>query len=217
MKKLVTILTMMIVLVCAVFADPEVSLNITAMLTAQVPSFRMAIASDTNVTSAAAVYSDSTIGASTANSTLSNTSLNSLIASSETVSVDIALSQVANARLTGTGVSYVLSVEATDLILQSNGADVANPTATEKFTVADTTPAITRASETLTTTVNSVPITVATITASDNALTIAYSGFVAASTANPRDLGSFTVSWNANESAVAGNYKAAITLFVSSN
>ncbi|MBR1582567.1 MAG: hypothetical protein IJ663_02310 [Spirochaetales bacterium] len=216
MKKLVTILTIMIVLVGAVFADPEATLNITAMLTAQVPSFKMAITSDSSVTSAAAVYSDSANGPTTANSTLSTASVNSLIAESGTVTVNVSLSQVENARLTGTGASYILSVVASDLILQSNGANVASPTIFQKFTVVDSTPAITRASETLTTLVNSNPVQVATISAVDNELTVSYEGFVAASTNNPVQLGTFSASWNANESAAAGDYKATITLSISS-
>ena len=218
MRKLIAILAVVIVLVGTVFAaDPQATLNIPATLTAQNPSFKMAITSASTVTGAAEVFSDSEVGATSANSALTDASIQALLADSGTVSIDISLSQVANARLTGTGAAYTLRVEVTDLILQSNGSDVSdNPAAYQKFTVVDDTPAITRASETLTTLVNSNPVQVATLTASNNTLTVSYQGFVAASTNNPVPLGTFSATWNANKSASAGDYKATVKLFITS-
>ena len=120
MKKLITILMVMIVLVCSVYADIQTSLDLYILLTAQVPSFRLSITSDTDVTSAASL--DSGSGASPS-SALSASSLETLLSSSGQVTVNFALSQITNARLTGSHAStYTLSVETTDLILQVNGA-----------------------------------------------------------------------------------------------
>lgn len=213
MKKLITIFTVLIVLVCSVCADIQTSLDLHILLTAQVPSFRLSITSDTDVTSAASL--DSGSGASPS-SALSASSLETLLSSSGQVTVNFALSQITNARLTGSHAStYTLSVETTDLILQVNGADVENPDSSQKFSVVNENPDIYIASETLITTSNSEDFTVARISSSDNELTVEYLGFVAASSNNPRSLGNFSVSWSANEDAIPGEYKAAIKLLIS--
>lgn len=214
MKKLIAILTVMIVLVCSVFADIQTSLDLHIMLTAQVPSFRLSITSDTDVTSAA--YLDSSNSGTSPSSALSSGSLETLLSSSGQVTVSFSLSQITNARLTGSHASrYLISVEATDLILQVNGADVENPDSFQKFSVVNESPDIYIASENLITTSNSEDFTVAEISSSDNELTVEYLGFVAASSNNPRSLGTFSVSWNANEDAIPGEYKAAIKLLIS--
>ena len=213
MKKLITIFTVLFVLVCSVCADIQTSLDLHILLTAQVPSFRLSITSDTDVTSAASL--DSGSGASPS-SALSASSLETLLSSSGQVTVNFALSQITNARLTGSHAStYTLSVETTDLILQVNGADVENPDSSQKFSVVNENPDIYIASETLITTSNSEDFTVARISSSDNELTVEYLGFVAASSNNPRSLGNFSVSWSANEDAIPGEYKAAIKLLIS--
>ena len=219
MKKLIAILTIAIVLVGAVFAtDPDASITITANVASQTPSFKMSITSDTTITGAAVVYTDPTVvagGSATATSALASGSVTTLLGASGSLSVAFSLQQVAPARLTGTGASYKLKVEATDLILQGTNGDVASPTTQQKFGVVDDTPDVTRASETLTTTVNSNAVTVANLSHSGNELTVVYNGFVDASTTAPKNLGTFSVSWNANQSAVPGDYKATIKLFVS--
>ena len=213
MKKLIAILTVMIVLVCSVFADIQTSLDLHIMLTAQVPSFRLSITSDTDVTSAASLDSGSGTSPSSA---LSAGSLETLLSSSGQVTVSFSLSQITNARLTGSHAStYTLSIEATDLILQDNGADVEDPDDFQIFPVDNKNPDIYIASETLITTSNSEDFTVAAISSLDNELTVEYLGFVAASSNNPRSLGTFSVSWNANEDAIPGEYKAAIKLLIS--
>ena len=213
MKKLIAILTVMIVLVCSVCADIQTSLDLHIMLTAQVPSFRLSITSDTDVTSAASLDSGSGTSPSSA---LSAGSLETLLSSSGQVTVSFSLSQITNARLTGSHAStYTLSIEATDLILQDNGADVEDPDDFQIFPVDNKNPDIYIASETLITTSNSEDFTVARISSSDNELTVEYLGFVAASSNNPRSLGNFSVSWSANEDAIPGEYKAAIKLLIS--
>ena len=206
MKKIAAILTIMIILAGSIFADNlEKSFNVTIMLSAQVPSFKLGIASDSSVASAGAYYSDPANASSNASSSLSNESIANLLLPNETVEVSFSLRQVANSRLTGTDASYTLSVEAT----------VSNPTSYQMFAVDVEEPAISLVRDTLTTTVNNQPVIVANLSSYGNELTIEYDGFVAASINKPVALGTFSVIWHSNEDAVPGDYKASIKLTVS--
>lgn len=228
MKKLITILAILVVLVGTVFAtDPapqsgSAVIDITATIEEVTPFFVLRLTKDDAVKSAAT----SEVKASSpthGESGLSEASIEALSAGTAvTVSFDIF--QRTMARLSSNATlnhSYTFTITATDLILQVNSANVSSPANNQKFGVVQAHPAVNAletnaaAAQTITQTQGQTAITTATVTGSaagTGTLGVVYDGMVPASTI----LGNFQVSWNGNIAAVPGDYKATVTMEVTS-
>lgn len=207
MKKLITILTVMIVLVGAAFAAETpvgtAKIDVTATITAREPNFRLAVTAGENYTLGNPSYSDvaetPTAGSATINPDALKTTGNN-------VTVNFAIQQIAEAV---TYKKYYFTVNASVLELQEDAnntvAHIAEmETASKTITVATATPTITAA-------------TIATVTKSDDGVKISqkYNGIrVNATSGAPVAVGTFSVVYNGNTEAVPGTYKGDVTLTV---
>jgi len=216
MKKFLIALLMMAVVLTGVFAtdgykapDTKASsngtaqINITTSIKEEWPKFQLATKTGATVVTNNV---DSTVGNNT-EAVLTATDLADV--ADATRSVGFAINQVSDSR---TKDNYVLTVTATDLVLvaKANGDAVsfdAEHTADQKFTVVSGTPAVTAASGNTVTNI--------TPSAAANALTTHYNG-KKVKTNSAIELGTFTVEWNTNTDAEAGDYEAHIILTVTS-
>ncbi len=217
MKKLIAILTIMIVLVGAVFAATptgNAAILVTSSIEPVEPTFKMytaqvsvELANQTAEQARTAALAGSA-HVITANALLENNQ-----------AVVFTVQQLTNSRSVKT---YTLSAAATDLVLykyqDANGDDVLvsetpHPAtdAEKKFTV-DATTVNTFANGSLTS---------AQATYGGTAIekTITYKGTFIDTTSDgkaPIDVASFTCTWGANPIAVTGDYRATVTLTISS-
>lgn len=227
MKKLITILTIMIVLVGAVFAtDPTegtAAINITASITEQFPTFKLNTKAGEAAIGSAAENAVSTAAHEAGTTALTADSVQALSVNGTDVSVKFQITQTADARLNANSSKhvYTFGVSATSLILQINSADKENYGATERFMVVDATPAINakdsaNAEGTITVADDNTQdhaqanIETASIAGGDGTMTVTYAGFVPSGTV----LGNFEVGWHGNAAAAPGSYKATIRLSV---
>jgi len=208
MKKIITILAIMIVLVGAVFADPTVAgsnasdgtaqMIIKTTVTEQFPTF--ALKTTNNASGSASVVANPFEAEAPENATADD----ALIAASGTYAVTFGIYQTTTSR---TSALYSFSYTATDLVLTdlADGTHVRNvgtevQDATEKFTINAT------SGVTVNTSTGFAPKAGA-----GNEHIIHYTGSnVAANT----DVATFTVTWNKGNDQKAGDYKALITLTV---
>ena len=215
MKKILIALLMMAVVLAGVFAADgykapatkasstgTAQINITTSIKEEWPKFQLATKTgvDANVTndvnSTAGDHTDAVIIGDLTDET------------TDTRSVGFAINQISDSR---TKDNYTLTVAATDLLLVKKADDTvvafdAEHTADQKFSLAtgSAAPAVTAA--TGATVTNIAP------TASGAVLTTHYNGKKVKT--DLTELGTFTVTWNANSDAEAGDYEAHITLTV---
>lgn len=217
MKKFVVFVLVALIALSCVFATdgykaPETKtasngtaqINITTSIKEEWPKFQLATTSGVD---ANAVNAVNATDADFTAAVLTATDLADVADS--TRSVGFAINQISDSR---TKDNYVLTVTATDLVLvaKADGTAVqftAEHTSDQKFTVVSGTPAVTAA--TGNTVINIAP------SASANALTTHYNG-KKVKTNSAIELGTFTVSWNTNTDAEAGDYEAHIILTVTS-
>ena len=221
MKKLITILAIMIVLVGAVFAsdpgykptdtpastkstgDGDAVINVTATIGSEWPKFQLA-------TKTGAAVVPSAVGGDE-DAALSSANVSALTeADSGSVTVTFGINQISDSRTTD---NYTLTVTATNLVLvQPLGGEaiawntaVATEDVTERFVTTTPAPQISKKS-------------VDNITMNDSVagtLKLDYNGKkIKAGTASALELATFDVSWTKNSSAQAGDYKSVITLHV---
>ncbi len=200
MKKIITILAIMMILVGSVFAatgdssNGTASLDVTIAISAQYPTFQLKSGSVTD--NVASTHADSYDPADVA------LTADSLLSEDQPVSFDIVQLTRSSAKAT-----YWLTVTATnmDLVKDASGATIStlSDTGTQRFTVASTTPSV------------SAPTTAVTGISnngtSGNKLVAIYDGTTVAANTT---IGSFTATWNKNANAVSGDYKATVTLTV---
>ena len=220
MKKLIAILTIAIVLVGAIFADPTNStlaqgadgnayIDIKTTIAELIPTFQLA--TNSGVTAESAQTDTAATDSTHAQyGILTSTESAKLLNENGKAAVSFVVNQVGVARTTA---GYTFTVTAGDLELTNyatNGATTLE--ANEKFTVVDSTPNLAPIDD-ITKTVGNVTFTIAdfTHTADTNTMTVRYSGIVPA-----QKIADFTVEWNANLDAVSGDYVATVQLEVSS-
>ena len=213
MKKLITILTIMIVLVGAVFAvgpEPEdaegtATINVKTAIGPQYPTFQLKV---TTATSGQGDVNFSTVGGANGQATIDT---NALIANPVTLA--FAIDQITNSRCT---VNYTINIKATDLVW-AGAADPAAPAADEFFDVS----AI--GSLTATGAINNKrTVAVAQQGIKDGyeaALSVGYLGgkFInVTKQENPdgKEIGTFSYTWAKNEDAKVGNYSATVVVEV---
>ena len=224
MKKLITILTIMIVLVGAVFATDEVktdangvaSIDVKAVIEAKAPRYSLFAGTGND-----AVASGDTVASHTSTQVdMTSTISASLIASTSAVTVNFQIKQTQASNLTAT---YKLKVTANDLILtRRSGANADLATDydrldTEKFVCVDKTPAIKGIDLTIDANdyYKSGDVKIAKLTKSENELTVAYEGAFALGENNAAvQIANFDVQWTGNPLAVAGTYNADVILEV---
>ena len=244
MKKLITILTIMIVLVGAVFAvtnnsndaqtaDGTAQIEITAKVTEQIPQFQLAIASAEADVSDATVSDDvefgswsnatpSVLSAGTINaesSALTADAVKALTGNGVTaadVTVSFVINQIAKANLKA---NYKITVTAGNLNLVEYSDGTAVPTTnytlkSTEYFEVDDDTPTVTASNTVV--VDSInAITFTNTTGTDNVLHLQYTGNAQVDGSSTAvQLGSFNVKWKKNETAVAGDYKATVQIVV---
>ncbi len=232
MKKLITILTIMIVLVGVAFAvDPEpvdastdtrdqtptsAAIEIEATIKALNPRFSLATDDATDLDQ----DKETDEGAAKTKATLKTSVAAGLVDSTNAV-ITFNIKQTTLARTTWT---FNLSVEATNLIItkkydpNNQEADQQGYVAASQaekgiyfFQVADATPAI----KSVNADIVKDNVTVADIDKNENEITVVYNG-----TVNPTDyttegvIGSFDVTWGHKNTNVAGIYSADVTLTI---
>lgn len=218
MKKLITILAILTVLVGALFASTDThQIKLTVTIDDTAPTFRLRTTS--GVTAEA-----SALAGETAEAVLSAANKAALTANTGTVSVGFAIEQVSNSRtLSG----YTMSVAASNLILidtndSPKSVDRRNLAATnwdsavtaatdiesERFTVVAGAPVLTQGST------NHISYE----GSGTSSLSVQYDGVaITASAQTAVSIGTFTVAYNANPNAKPGNYEAHVTLTVTAD
>ena len=213
MKKLITILTIMIVFAGMVFAVDGAYIDVTATIAEHVPTIKLAITSATSVVA----FAEDTVAADIAHAgpaALHADTVNNLTSGTEQT-VSFKIYQYDYARLSVNGTNnhiYNYTVSATDLILQVNDADVVGPTGAQKFNCSTKTPTVNALQTGATASANYTNNgnTTATAVGGAGSLTVTYKGYVPADAI----LGEFDISWDGNTSAEAGTYKSTITMTV---
>lgn len=222
MKKLITILVILIVVVGAVFAADEnksaatgaAQLDVTCHIDATAPRFALASDDTTNlqaeITTAVVngkTKDDISVGATGALAATVATSLGNGTAAT----VSFKINQTQTSRIKAI---YDLTITATDMQLTAYSDGTAKTSgwnANESFECTTKTPAVSAPNATAT--ANNV--TVAAFSGSSNVLTADYKGGVVAVAANNvLTIGTFDVVWSGNATAVAGDYKASIIMEV---
>ena len=210
--NLITILTIMIVLVGAVFADPEAkgdaagtaTINITATIGAEYPRFQI-LASAISTASGTISGSKAVVGTPGAVTIDTNELL------TKAAVITFTVNQIKDSRAT---VGYSLKIKANDLILA--GTTRGEEATDEHFTVSKT------AGFTATGTVANV-ITVTEKSSTDDGFTSYDGGFdvqylnnkyIAATDADPKEIGTVQYTWAANNTAKVGTYNATVTMEV---
>ena len=229
MKKLITILAIMIVLVGAVFATPSAKsqeangnayIDILATILEEAPRFELKVKSGATAVTTTGYGTNDTIDAVDPSDTtidyseLSAADAAALANGSSTATVKFSINQIQSAR-TNANYKLTLTVGDLNLIEYSNGS---TPTGAldenEVFTVKSTSLVVGSAGASIKGAVLTT-VEMASVSASGLELTVDYHGVVAANaTDNKKELGELTVEWNHNADAVSGKYQAAITLNV---
>lgn len=221
MKRIITILAIMVVLVGTVFADATstgaASLKITTTITADEPTFKL---STTQVSSdLAAQTAQAAAAAALAGDSAHNIENDALLSANQTVKFTV--TQVAKSRST---TMYTFTAAATNLELYEyqNASGNWIQTATTAHPAADADKRFVVSAATVDTfavpTVNEAPAgltaTQATYGGTASAKTITYLG---SSVAANTDVLEFTCTWQQNADAVPGHYRATVTLTVATN
>lgn len=212
MKKFLVAFLMMAVVLAGVFAvdgykgtgaastdsTGTAQLNVTVSVAQEWPKFQLAVKSG-----------DAEVKTNDVNSTdadFTATALSKDLTTDASATVVFAINQISDSR---TKDNYTLTVTATDLLLVKKADDTAvaftaEHTDDQKFAVVTTTPDVTGV--TITNVTGATP-------ASGNVLTTAYNG-KKVKVDSSLELGTFSVTWNQNDEAEAGDYEAHIILAV---
>ena len=227
MKKLITILTIMIVLAGAVFAteptpDPRgqnhttANIDVTATVEAIYPAFSLKATGDSIDAAATAAEGER-------DTAVLKSTVVSALATATDATVDFQILQTGPARVKN---SYTLTVSATPLALvkfiDADGVEInTDPSADE---IAVNTFALKQGNAAPAIKQNSLhaavqkgeqghEVVVGQFTAANNVLTAAYNGVVTvADLGQSNVLGAFDVTWLANANVASGKYKATVTV-----
>ncbi len=221
MKKVISILVVLALVAGFAFAtEPQDSdahgsatININASIGVLFPRFQLAVKTGSGTASA-----NVTDGGASSDSDLSEANITALTTENGTATVDFNVNQIADSRCTA---NYKLTVVAYDmcLIKSADGTTVprrsyinaiADNDATHRFAVQS---GVTHAKV-----YEGSNITVAVDPTDAAFLTASYAGvFADYSTNNPIVLGTASATWNANTTAIAGDYQAQVSLTVEAN
>ena len=207
MKKLMTILTILVIATVAIFADAtEHSIKITVTINNVEPTFVL------NTTSGAEIKS--TASGSGVEAALDSSNVD-ILNGTAAATADVGFAIVQNSLAKSVSL-YRMSVSVSDLVLVStnvpNGLNrtfenaLANATSDERFTAAVAAPSITSGSAV-------ANLSYPTVSPSDGYFRVQYNGVVDGST-NNITVGTFTASYNANSAAKPGNYVSTVTLSI---
>ena len=245
MKKLITILAIMIVLVGAVFADNAVgnsTLIVKTTIAEVLPTFGLTAISSNVSSVTQAQYANATAQNNGVTTPIDSqqgyatiTDSTNLITANGTVAVQFAVKQISDSSTTRT---FHLAAEATNLVrvkdptTQSNvnvgvgnvsvNTDFSAIDANEMFTVSDSgtvIPAITNGSDVAAALDSTHHIKGSANATTSTTLDVQYDGvkISAYGADNNKQIGVFTVTWNANPNAKPGDYEACVKLTVTSN
>lgn len=233
MKKLITVLAILVVLAGSVFAADtntigaqrsygEAEITIKALVPEDPPQFEIAIPTtetDAGAQTSAITLRTITNGVISAQTTttgktsdLTAAAVTSLTgADANTVVVSFDINQATRANLKA---GYTITITATELKLKTfldgkkfgdEGVTATYDAAKHSFAVSDSTPKVTAVTGTI------AGVTLGKVATDDNTLTADYSG---AAPVAAQKLGSFDVEWKGNINAVAGNYEATVNMEV---
>ena len=220
MKKLIAILVIAIVMIGVVFADDTAGLTVSVVVPEYVPTFKLGTSDTTNVNTQFydAVVTESSV--SYTSGSLNDTAAATLADANNDLVVTFGIFQVkpANSTYIKTENKYSFTATATNLILnfedENNNNTLTrktNPTSQERFEMS---------SVSLIKGVSTKPGTdYATVTdgASGVDFSIKYLGVSYTPASNDVEIGSFTVTWGKNGTALPGTYSADITLTMTTN
>ncbi len=218
MKKLITILTIMIVLVCSVFADPaplaqndSAQIDVTAVITLKKPVFALKAASfGTNGAGTNAVIgvSDTMEHGSV---TAEDIRIGDDVLSDYDATVNFQIVQTALSRAQGT---YTLTVAASNLVITKiKLADGTESTDAEKLDAANNKFVVSAAPTIQKGTSGTAPTNTTMDNTTAGELAITYDGKkVDANTI----LGNFSYTWTHDANCAAGTYEADVTLTITS-
>ena len=204
MKKLIATLVIAIVLVGAVFATDNAALKISVSVDEYVPTFKLGTSDSTYITSQVfdLVVAD---GADTATAATATAAAGTKLANGESLTITFGIFQVRNAvGYIKTDKAYGFEVDATDLVL-TTAADTDDPEENEMFergtitAIASAANAPSSEYATITTATSSAPYK------------IDYTGKKYTPAAET-EVANFSVTWNANDTALSGTYEAYVTL-----
>lgn len=202
MKKLITILAIMVILVGAVFADDNAAVQVTVTVPEYVPTFKLAT-SDTTDISAAVSDLVAASGASSPTSATATATAGQTLAAGNALTITFGVIQVNNAAgYIKTTHGYTFTASATPLILSGKTED--NAAANEKFTVS-TIGDITSAA-------NAPGTDYATITSNPYKITYTGAKYTPGAASCETEVATFDVTWGANAAAKNGDYTATVTL-----
>ena len=224
MKKLITILTIMIVLVSAVFATDEqpsaahgaTQIDITATIEAVAPRFSLGTndTTDLDADKTAPIVAGKTAQNITVQQTASmKSTVASALGNGTAQTISFVIRQTQDSRIK---TAYNLTVTATDLKL-----DGTSTTPHEFFTCTTKSPAVSGIAA-VTDGAQQNPTTLATfapLAQDSNVLVATYAGGAVDVSTKLTDnvIGSFDVSWNGDALAAAGTYTASIVLEVAAH
>ncbi|MCQ2411554.1 MAG: hypothetical protein MJ057_01225 [Sphaerochaetaceae bacterium] len=217
MKKVITILAIMMILVSAVFAEVAAdahgaaNININVNIGDEFPRFQLATKTGTT-----AIVSDNVAAnaGTPAEATLTDANKALLTQSGKQIEVVFSINQIKNARCFD---AYTLTVTATDLVLVKSTDESVKRDLATALTAATDKQKFTVVSGTATHTSSAVADIDYTGTDED-AILIDYQGvLVAAEDVDSKrvEIGTASVKWNSNIDAMSGDYKATVTLTVS--
>ena len=221
MKKLIAILAIMLIIVGAVFADPDKTdsegtsvIKVKTSIGEQFPEYQLkaiSITANTGVINEAIAVKDVSDGLVTIDT-------NDLL--SADVEVGFEVNQIVNSR---TSVAYDISITATDLVLlvtaNNTTAPKANPADDEKFSVSLKTSFATTDTDADLLTITPVTTKTGSFAGTDGGFTVQYldGKFVnveAATQGSVKQIGTFAYEWAQNKTAKVGDYQATVTMVV---
>lgn len=195
MKKLITILTIMIVLIGAAFATDDAKINLTVTLAEKVPTFKLATFNNANVLVSEVSDAVEADGSSTAAAATFETAVGETLADGGVATVNFAIVQVKPNNINKIKTTHTYSFKVTATALK-------HATKSDNFAVKEI--------STITAIDNAIAAEYATIT-DGNPLSIQYTGKTYNAAAEV-SFAKFSVSWQGDAAAVPGAYTGSVTL-----
>ncbi len=195
MKKLITILTIMIVLIGAAFATDDAKINLTVTLAEKVPTFKLATFNNTNVLGEEVSDAIEANGKNTPAAATFETAVSETLADGGVATVNFAIVQVKPNNINKIKTTHTYSFTATATALQ-------HASESDNFAV--------KAISSITAIENAIDAEYATIT-DGNPLSIQYTGKTYNAAAEV-SFAKFSVSWQGDATARPGAYTGSVTL-----
>ncbi len=201
MKKFITIMAIMIVLVGTIFAANDASLTITLTISEVLPKFKLATSDETYIASAVSdlVETSGSTGGdnSGAAKATATAAAGKRLADGNSLTVRFGILQVNNAQgYIKTTKAYTFTASASDLVNTSNDS--------YKF----------EASDSITFTSTGYIDAAYGSVEGGSSLAVTYTGASYTPASTEAEIGTFDVTWNANTAAINGEYSATVTLIM---